>query len=179
MNTGIAQPPPHPAASRSGKPASEPESAAGRRDHEQPLRDLSTLQSESTYYASWPSRNEVRIVSRSPHAGGEGLRMRRPPQPTAALQMIIAAAGGAAHLPGMVAALLRPARCWGAGHKCAAQWSGCAPVHRSDAARRSGRHASNRRRWCKATRPCWRRRSSPLRRGARAAAARLSPGAAR
>ena len=96
------------------------------------------------------------------------------------LQVIIAGAGGAAHLPGMAAAKTAAARARRAGRVEDAEGDGLAALDRADAGRRAGRHARDRACRARSTRRCSRRRSSRARdAGVRERLARVPRGADR
>ena len=105
------------------------------------------------------ARRAVRGARRvgAPHAG-PAVRVRRPRPRRAACEVIIAGAGGAAHLPGMAAAKTRAAGARRAGRVDGAERRRFAALDRADAGRRAGR-----RRWpsagpARSTRRCSRPR---------------------
>ena len=87
------------------------------------------------------------------------------------LEVIIAGAGGAAHLPGMCAAKTALPGARRAGGVAGAAGHGLAALDRADAGRRPGRHARHRARRGGQRRRCWPRRS--WRGGARSSASAL------
>ena len=102
---------------------------------------------------------ETRIVSA--HRTPERLYDYAKSAKARGLKVIIAGAGGAAHLPGMTASLTPlpvlgvPIADHGTGRP------GQPLFDRADAGRRAGRHAGHRRGGRDQRRPAWRRRSSP------------------
>ena len=106
--------------------------------------DWETMQSAADLLDKLSIPYEVRVVSahRTPDLLFEYASTAR----ARGLEVIIAGAGGAAHLPGMTAAKNHPA---GAGRPGAVEnagWPGLAAVHRADARRNSGSHLRHRRR---------------------------------
>ena len=76
------------------------------------------------------------------------------------IEVIIAGAGGAAHLPGMVAAHTRAAGARRARAESRRSRARLAALHRADAGRRAGRHAGDRQGRARPTRGCSRSRFS-------------------
>ena len=87
--------------------------------------------------------HEVRVVSGPPHAG-PAVRIRRHAPRRAGLQVIIAGAGGAAHLPGMAAAKTALPVLGVPVESAVLRGRRFAAVDRADAGRHPGRHAGDR-----------------------------------